>query len=112
VRIGAGAFGEVFRGFCLGQPVAIKTMLEVSDAGARAFRAEILLTATLRHPNIVQFVGACWGRELTCLVSSRSLINEQLHAFFMLFINKIFECCACYLAWVFLVALCRFACRC
>jgi hypothetical protein len=21
-----------------------------------------------RHPNIVQFVGACWGRELTCLV--------------------------------------------
>jgi serine/threonine protein kinase len=29
---------------------------------------KILLTATLRHPNIVNFVGACWGRKLTALV--------------------------------------------
>ena len=27
------------------------------------FRSEILLTATLRHPNIVNFVGSTWGRE-------------------------------------------------
>jgi len=37
-------------------------------ATVHSFRAEILLTATLRHPNIVNFVGACWGKELTCLV--------------------------------------------
>ena len=38
------------------------------QTSVRAFRAEILLTASLRHPNIVQFVGACWGRELMALV--------------------------------------------
>ena len=67
-HVGAGAFGEVFKGVCLGEAVAIKTMLNVTEANLRAFRAEILLTATLRHPNIVNFVGACWGKELTCLV--------------------------------------------
>ena len=33
-----------------------------------AFRAEILLTATLKHANIVGFVGACWSRELVALL--------------------------------------------
>jgi serine/threonine protein kinase len=67
-RIGSGAFGEVFRGECLGQQIAVKTMHKVTDENVRFFRAEILLTATLRHPNIVNFVGACWGKELICLV--------------------------------------------
>jgi len=67
-RVGAGAFGEVFKGTCLGEPCAVKTMLNVTEDNVKAFRAEILLTATLRHPNIVHFVGACWGKELTCLV--------------------------------------------
>jgi len=40
----------------------------VTVATVHSFRAEIVLTATLRHPNIVNFVGACWGKELTCLV--------------------------------------------
>jgi len=48
----------VFRGSCLGErDIAIKTMLEVNEANAKAFRAEILLTSQLRHPNIVEFVG-------------------------------------------------------
>mmetsp|Transcript_74390 Transcript_74390/g.149753 ORF Transcript_74390/g.149753 Transcript_74390/m.149753 type:complete len:354 (-) Transcript_74390:246-1307(-) len=67
-RIGAGAFGEVFKGTVLGQPVAVKTILKVTDANVRAFRDEILLTASLRHLNIVLFVGACWGQDLMCLV--------------------------------------------
>jgi serine/threonine protein kinase len=67
-RVGAGAFGEVFKGTVLGQPVAVKTMLTITDESVKAFRNEILLTSTLRHPNIVSSVGACWGRELTCLV--------------------------------------------
>jgi hypothetical protein len=41
---------KVFRGKCLGQPVAVKTMLDVTEDNVKAFRAEILLTATLRHP--------------------------------------------------------------
>jgi len=67
-RIGAGAFGEVFKGKCLTQDVAIKTMIDITENNVKSFKAEILLTATLRHPNIVNFVGACWGRELMCLV--------------------------------------------
>ena len=66
-RVGAGSFGEVFKGTCLGQPVAVKTMLDVTEANVKAFRAEILLTATLRHPNVVHFVGACWGQVMTLI---------------------------------------------
>jgi hypothetical protein len=41
---------QVFYGMCLGQPVAVKTMFEVTEDNVKDFRAEILLTATLRHP--------------------------------------------------------------
>lgn len=67
-RIGAGSFGEVFKGSCHGQAVAIKTMKDVTEVNVRSFRSEIILTAALRHPNVVQFIGACWGRDLMCLV--------------------------------------------
>jgi len=84
-RVGAGSFGEVFKGSFKGQPVAVKTMLNVTEKDVRAFRSEILLTATFRHPNIVHFVGACWGQELVCLVlewvpkgSLTELLNDQL----------------------------------
>jgi serine/threonine protein kinase len=62
------SFCQVFKGTVLGQPVAVKTMLTVTEKGVKEFRNEILLTSTLRHPNIVSFVGACWGQELICLV--------------------------------------------
>jgi len=84
-RVGAGAFGEVFKGTCMGEPVAIKTMIDVTEDNVLEFRNEILLTATLRHPNIVNFVGACWDRELMCLVlewvskgSLRDLLEDQV----------------------------------
>jgi hypothetical protein len=67
-RVGAGAFGEVFVGTCLGQPAAIKTLKVVSLATAQSLRGEVLLTASLRHPGVVSFVGACWDQELTCLI--------------------------------------------
>ena len=57
-----------YKGDYMGQSVAIKTMKEVTTASMKEFRAEILLTATLRHPNIVNLVGACWTKELTCMV--------------------------------------------
>ena len=68
-KVGSGSFGDVYKGKCLGDhPAAIKTMKEVTEASALAFRREILLTASLRAPNVVHFVGACWGKELTCLI--------------------------------------------
>ena len=66
--IGSGCFGDVYRGDYMGETVAIKTMKEVTEASMKDFRAEILLTATLRHPNIINLVGACWTKELTCMV--------------------------------------------
>ena len=66
--IGSGCFGDVFKGEYQGETVAVKTMKEVSESNMRDFRAEILLTATLRHPNIINLIGACWTRELTCMV--------------------------------------------
>jgi len=67
-RVGSGSAGEVFEATCLGARVAVKNILNITPQTLCAFRAEILLSATLRHPNIVYFVGACWGKELTCLV--------------------------------------------
>jgi len=46
-RLGAGSFGEVFRGQYLDQSVAVKTMLVVTEETVKAFRSEILLTVSL-----------------------------------------------------------------
>jgi hypothetical protein len=51
-RIGAGAYGEVFKGSLHGAPCAVKTMKKpVSEDAVVAFRQEILITSQLRHPN-------------------------------------------------------------
>ena len=68
-RVGSGAFGEVFRGTCRGELVAVKTVKgKVTEENIQDFRRETLLTASLHHPCIVGFVGACWDKALTCLV--------------------------------------------
>ena len=79
-KVGVGSFGEVFSGTAYGEPVAIKTMITVNKSSVSSFKAEILLTATLRSPFIVNFVGCCWSRELTCLVIEVGiLIDERIH---------------------------------
>ena len=60
--IGQGSFGEVYVGTFLGSPCAIKTMLPKLQAQpklVKQFVEEILLMSTLRHPNVVMFLGAC-----------------------------------------------------
>jgi hypothetical protein len=56
-RVGAGSFGEVFRGTCFDIPCAVKLMIAVTESNANAFRAEIVLTSNLRHPNLINFIG-------------------------------------------------------
>ena len=74
-KIGEGSFGEVFRGTLWGQEVAIKKLrikgLDAnSNAGiSREFRKEVKIMRTLRHPNIVEFLGVCMEPSNLCLVT-------------------------------------------
>ena len=69
-KLGSGSFGDVFFGRLQSsdQEVAIKVMKIFEAENIREFRHEILLTASLRHPNIVQFVGCCCSEEMVCLL--------------------------------------------
>ena len=71
-KVGAGSFGEVFRGSCLGQPVAVKTMIDVTEENVTAFRREILLTAKLRHPvrSVFSVVHSCGFLTFTASLSA------------------------------------------
>jgi len=69
-KIGVGGFGEVWKGEWAGTSVAIKKILSatISEEEIQVFSTEILLMSKLRHPNIVQFLGACLEPEI-CLVA-------------------------------------------
>ena len=73
-KIGEGAFGEVWAARLNGKngtPVAVKTMIAgVGERHADDFKAEVLLSLELRHPNIVQLLGGSWDIDSgeMCLV--------------------------------------------
>ncbi|OQR91638.1 protein kinase [Achlya hypogyna] len=61
--IGRGGFGEVILADYYGTQVVLKRMhrAKISDAAIREFAQEIVLMCELRHPNVVQFIGASWN---------------------------------------------------
>jgi len=67
-RVGSGCFGDVFQGRFQGTRVAIKSLKNVDESTIHSFRAEALLHSVLHHPNVIFFVGVCWGRGLTGLL--------------------------------------------
>ena len=71
-KLGAGAFGEVWRGSLNGTPVAVKKLHrnKLDEANLKAFKAECELQLSLRHPNLVQIIGGSWTLEdvNVCLV--------------------------------------------
>ncbi|OWZ24211.1 TKL/DRK protein kinase [Phytophthora megakarya] len=62
--VSKGASGEVWICEYNGQRVAAKKLLQIKDQKAenvQAFAAEIELSASLVHPNIVEFIGVAWN---------------------------------------------------
>ena len=83
-RIGVGSYGEVYRGQWRYTEVAIKVFLD-QDLGARvllSFSKEVAIMKKLRHPNIVQFMGACSKPPNLCIVTQyvhRGSLFKLLH---------------------------------
>jgi CheY-like chemotaxis protein len=81
-QLGAGGMGEVFAGFdpVLKRPVAIKTMLPVSDARRRSellerFQREGWVTGSLHHPNIVAVYDLGEDMHRKCLYLVMELVD-------------------------------------
>ncbi|KAH7656407.1 Dual-specificity kinase protein [Dioscorea alata] len=81
--IGKGSFGEILIAYWRGTPVAVKRILpSLSDDRlvTQDFRHEVNLLVKLRHPNIVQFLGAVTERKPLMLVTE-FLRGGDLHQY-------------------------------
>lgn len=67
-EIGAGAFGSVYKGVFRGTDVAIKILHSQDKNAELMFLKEADIMFKLRHPNIVQFMGACVTPPNCCIV--------------------------------------------
>ncbi|KAJ6471570.1 kinase-like domain-containing protein [Mycena vitilis] len=84
-QIGAGGFGTVYRGTWNGRDVAIKELRTVAGAtpSLQLMRKEIDIWLTLRHPNIIQFLGANTMNDTPFLVmpympyNARQFLRER-----------------------------------
>ena len=73
IRLGSGAFGDVYLGRYHGMKVAVKLLSQAFQGASReqyrTFRHEVSLLASLQEcPNIVRMVGACLSRPDFCIV--------------------------------------------
>ncbi|KAH9603358.1 hypothetical protein KSS87_006925 [Heliosperma pusillum] len=70
-----GAFGKLYRGTYEGEEVAIKILERPENDQERAqsmeqqFQQEVMMLATLRHSNIVRFIGGCRKPMVWCIVT-------------------------------------------
>lgn len=75
VAFAQGAFGKLYRGAYNGEDVAIKLLerpendIERAKLMEQQFAQEVMMLATLKHPNIVRFVGACRKQMVWCIVT-------------------------------------------
>ncbi|KAJ8773700.1 hypothetical protein K2173_006350 [Erythroxylum novogranatense] len=68
-KLGAGGFGEVFKGrLPNGEEIAVKRLSRSSGQGVEEFKTEIILVAKLQHRNLVRLLGFCLEREEKILV--------------------------------------------
>eukprot|EP00250_Pteridium_aquilinum_P004551 c14756_g1_i1 orf=582-1826(+) len=69
-----GAFGRIYKASYNGQDVAVKILerphndLERAQSMEQQFVQEVVMLATLRHENVVRFVGACQKPGVWCII--------------------------------------------
>lgn len=70
----------MYKGLWCGCPVAVKKWFDPdhTDDTIAEFRAEVMSLAELRHPNIVQFLGACMKPPNLCMVME--YLPHSLHS--------------------------------
>ncbi|OAY59451.1 integrin-linked protein kinase 1 [Manihot esculenta] len=81
--IGKGSFGQILKAYWRGTPVAVKRILpSLSDDRlvVQDFRHEVNLLVKLRHPNIVQFLGAVTEKKPLMLITEY-LRGGDLHQY-------------------------------
>lgn len=70
----------MYRGYWLGTPVAIKKWFDPdhTDEMMQEFREEVLTLQQLRHPNVLQFLGACMKPPNLLMITEH--LPHSLHA--------------------------------
>ena len=66
--LGAGAYGEVHKAKYKDQPVAIKTIIQITEKSMNEFRHEVMLSVQLDHPNLILVLGAMWDEDMIAIV--------------------------------------------
>lgn len=69
-HLGTGGFGQVHRAAWKGTEVAVKVMAadKITKDMERAFKDEVRVMTSLRHPNVVLFMAACTKSPKMCIV--------------------------------------------
>ncbi|KAH9301727.1 hypothetical protein KI387_013310 [Taxus chinensis] len=70
-----GAFGKLYKGAYNGEDVAVKILerpennIEKAQVLEQQFTQEVKMLATLKHQNVVRFIGACRKHMVWCIVT-------------------------------------------
>ncbi|GJQ14531.1 hypothetical protein GpartN1_g6322.t1 [Galdieria partita] len=85
--IGQGGFGQVYKARFRGTTVAVKTisaMALVNQNAIKEFQSEVAVLCTLRHPNVILFMGACTRPPHLFIVTefmSKGTLFDILHRY-------------------------------
>jgi len=85
--IGQGGFGQVYKARFRGTTVAVKTISAtalVNQNAVREFQSEVAVLCTLRHPNVILFMGACTRPPHLFIVTefmSKGTLFDILHRY-------------------------------
>lgn len=79
-QIGGGGFSLIYKGSWKGTPVAVKKWFDpnATDQLMQEFREEVMTLQALKHPNVLQFLGACMKQPNLCMVTE--ILPHSLHS--------------------------------